>query len=54
MNRNGNNRRGIGTDVLEDVHPDVQSETAFYDPSNPVLAPVTTTTFPIFVATPNS
>ena len=39
MNRNGNNRRGTGADVLEDVHQDVQSETAFYDPSNPVLAP---------------
>jgi cytoskeletal protein RodZ len=39
MNRNGNSRRGIGADVLEDFHQDVQSETAFYDPSNPVLAP---------------
>lgn len=39
MNRNGNNRRGTGADVLEDVREDVQSETAFYDPSNPVHAP---------------
>ncbi len=39
MNRNGNNHRGTGADVLEDVHQDVQSETAFFDPSNPVLAP---------------
>lgn len=39
MNRNGNNRRVTGTDLLEDVHQDIQSEAAFYDPSNPVLAP---------------
>ncbi|MDX6575419.1 MAG: hypothetical protein QOE96_1372 [Blastocatellia bacterium] len=39
MNRNGNSRRGTGADVLEDIHQDVQSEVAFYDPSNPVLAP---------------
>jgi hypothetical protein len=39
MNRNGNNRRLTGVDVLEDVRQDVQSETAFYDPSNPRLAP---------------
>lgn len=39
MNRKGNSRRGTGADVLEDIHQDVQSETAFYDPSNPVLAP---------------
>ena len=32
-------RTETGTDVLEDVHQDVQSETAFYDSSNPVLAP---------------
>ena len=39
MNRNGNNRRVTGADLLEDVHQDVLSEAAFYDPSNPVLAP---------------
>jgi hypothetical protein len=39
MNRNGNNRRVAATDFLEDVHQDVLSEAAFYDPSNPVLAP---------------
>lgn len=39
MNRNGNNRRVTGADLLEDVHEDVLSETAFYDPSNPVLTP---------------
>ena len=39
MNRNGNNHRGTGTDVLEDVHQDFQGETTFYDPSNPALAP---------------
>lgn len=39
MNHNGNNRRVTGADVLEDVRQDVQNETAFFDPSNPVLAP---------------
>lgn len=39
MNRNGNNRRVTGADLLEDVHEDVLSEAAFYDPTNPVLAP---------------
>jgi hypothetical protein len=39
MKRNGNNRRGAATDFIEDVHEDVLGETAFYDPSNPVLAP---------------
>ena len=39
MNRNGNNRRVTATDLIEDDQPDVLSEAAFYDPSNPVLAP---------------
>lgn len=39
MNRNGNSRRLTGADLLADVHQDVQNETPFFDPSNPVLAP---------------
>lgn len=39
MKRNGNNRRVTGADLLEDVRQGVQNETAFFDPSNPVLAP---------------
>ncbi|HKO62966.1 MAG TPA: hypothetical protein VJV03_17535 [Pyrinomonadaceae bacterium] len=39
MNPNGNNRRVAATDFIEDVHEDGLSEAAFYDRSNPVLAP---------------
>src|SRR5215831_15919636 len=39
MNSNGNNRGLAGIDVLEDDRQEVETSAAFYDRSNPVLAP---------------